>query len=477
MSTGSLARKMSSESPVLNWEGILRSKDRKTYIYFPFEVDRDVYYLKVRLSFYQTPGNMLFLYCFDPNGFRGRGKDGIEGPGTSHIEIGTDRAGYGCIAGPIPKGKWMLEIDAQEVFGFCPYRLSVEMISQRQAPVVAFPLSTSFPQGIKQNTARWYKGELHLHSKESDGQMDVNRLATFAKEAGLDFISITDHNTTSQWHYMTGNSPVLCIPGIEVSTFHGHANVWGSEGWVDWRVGENGMDINDVIDEAHDKGGVFSINHPMAPGLEGHISWSFPETDFSKVDSMEVLNAPWFELNRDGNIKAKKLWNELLNHGIKITGVAGSDLHTFDDRVRKLGSLVNYVYAENLSEKGVLAGIKWGRVFATMGPEIYFEASYKNTPALSAYMPGDTVNMEKSEDNDLEFRINLKNAGKGLKLVVIKNGSEFMEVDSPPSEITFTDTPEKYCWYRVEIHGAPLFHSNDTLRAFTNPIYLTYSHE
>jgi len=81
MSTGSLARKMSSESPVLNWEGILRSKDRKTYIYFPFEVDRDVYYLKVRLSFYQTPGNMLFLYCFDPGGFRGRGKEGIEGPG------------------------------------------------------------------------------------------------------------------------------------------------------------------------------------------------------------------------------------------------------------------------------------------------------------------------------------------------------------------------------------------------------------
>ncbi|MDK2878045.1 MAG: hypothetical protein PWR06_761 [Thermoanaerobacteraceae bacterium] len=467
----SLALKMSKGPGNLRHEGILFSADSKSYIYFPFEITEEVYSIKAKLYYYQKPGNMLFLYCFDPEGLRGRGKDNAIGQGTSYLEITADRAGYGCTPGPLPKGKWMLEIDVQDVYGFCPYRLTLEINTGRSntEKTVAFPMKKGFSQGIKDKRAKWYRGELHLHSKESDGEKDVEELLQMARDAGLDFVSITDHNTISQWRLISRESPVLVLPGTEVSTFYGHANVWGIDGWVDWRVGENGMDINDVIDETHERGGIFSINHPMAPGIDGHLSWSFSETDFSKVDSIEILNAPWFDQNRDGNIKARRLWNELLNHGIKITGVAGSDMHSFDERHRRLGYLVNYVYAENLSEKAILSAIKKGKVFATLGPKIYFEAMTEKMAGI--YTLGDTIYFEKESLGEIQFKILLKDVEAGQRLVIIKNGVEFFEVKAPQKTVTFKDILKDQCWYRAEIHGAPLFNSGDTLVAFTNPIF------
>lgn len=42
---------------------------------------------------------------------------------------------------------------------------------------------------------RWYRGDCHIHSVHSDGELTPQQLAVGARAAGLDFIATTDHNT------------------------------------------------------------------------------------------------------------------------------------------------------------------------------------------------------------------------------------------------------------------------------------------
>ncbi|WP_300380175.1 PHP domain-containing protein [Clostridium sp.] len=65
------------------------------------------------------------------------------------------------------------------------------------------------------------KGDFHIHSTESDGELKPGEIVLLAKERNVDIISITDHNT------IAGNKQAIkvgeihgikVIPGIELST-------------------------------------------------------------------------------------------------------------------------------------------------------------------------------------------------------------------------------------------------------------------
>lgn len=65
------------------------------------------------------------------------------------------------------------------------------------------------------------KGDFHIHSTESDGELKPGEIILLAKERKIDIIALTDHNTVS------GNKQAIkvgkihgvkVIPGIELST-------------------------------------------------------------------------------------------------------------------------------------------------------------------------------------------------------------------------------------------------------------------
>ncbi|GAA0110117.1 PHP domain-containing protein [Clostridium tertium] len=73
-------------------------------------------------------------------------------------------------------------------------------------------------KGIKK---MYRKGDFHIHSTESDGELKPGEIVLLAKERRVDIIALTDHNTVS------GNKQavnvgqihgVKVIPGIELST-------------------------------------------------------------------------------------------------------------------------------------------------------------------------------------------------------------------------------------------------------------------
>jgi predicted metal-dependent phosphoesterase TrpH len=66
----------------------------------------------------------------------------------------------------------------------------------------------------------WFRGNLHVHTTNSDGSMPPERLVAHYENAGWDFLALTDH-----WHVSRVEPErfpdITVIPGIEVNTAPG----------------------------------------------------------------------------------------------------------------------------------------------------------------------------------------------------------------------------------------------------------------
>lgn len=73
--------------------------------------------------------------------------------------------------------------------------------------------------------AGWYRGDLHAHTIHSDGSWDIPDLLAFWQEQGVDFMTLSDHNTISGLPQACSLSTpeLLVMGGIELSTYFGHA--------------------------------------------------------------------------------------------------------------------------------------------------------------------------------------------------------------------------------------------------------------
>ncbi len=110
--------------------------------------------------------------------------------------------------------------------------------------------------------AGWYKGDLHCHTFHSDARGAPETLHAAAKQAGLDFLAIADHNTITQRRYFhPASSPDLVfVRAMEITTAVGHANVYGVDDWVDFRMTKP-SDAHVIEQIVHRKGGLLSVNH------------------------------------------------------------------------------------------------------------------------------------------------------------------------------------------------------------------------
>ncbi|MGA5298919.1 PHP domain-containing protein [Nucisporomicrobium flavum] len=68
---------------------------------------------------------------------------------------------------------------------------------------------------------RWHRGDCHLHSRRSHGgELTPAKVIAAARAAGLDFVAVTEHNTTDTyavWSALAGDD-LLVIAGQEATT-------------------------------------------------------------------------------------------------------------------------------------------------------------------------------------------------------------------------------------------------------------------
>ena len=76
------------------------------------------------------------------------------------------------------------------------------------------------------NQRQWLKGDTHLHTSNSDGNLTTPELIKRCKKNGLDWAIITDHNfPAADAPYENDN--LLILQGEEVTGRPGHFNAYG----------------------------------------------------------------------------------------------------------------------------------------------------------------------------------------------------------------------------------------------------------
>ena len=188
----------------------------------------------------------------------------------------------------------------------------------------------------------WFRGNLHTHSTESDGDAEPEVVAAWYKDHGYDFLVLSEHNHLFLLDYGDGRSGPdipLMIPGEEVTIPTDHSDV------IPVHVGAIGIDRlvepvygDDVattlqanIDSIRDAGGISCINHPS-------WKWAFDHEPILKTRGaslMEVFNAANdcnnFPIPVPGFFTPTQIWDNVLSAGMPIYGVASDDSHHYHD--------------------------------------------------------------------------------------------------------------------------------------------------
>ena len=377
---------------------------------------------------------------------------GWSGGERAAITVASGSATPGYWPGPLPAGRWHVQLGLYKVAaGGVDVELTLELGREPQGspPPVPPPRRDAL-----RGEPAWYRGDLHTHTVHSDGSLTVAELAGLAREAGLDFIAITDHNNTAHQVEPFPENGLLHIVGEEVTTPGGHANVWGlgARDFVDFRLLPGDTDIERVVRDVTGRGALFSINHPFAECSQ--CSWAHPIPE--AVAAIEVWNGP------DGpQRRALALWDELLRSGRRITAVGSSDWHRHPRPLAR-GSV--RVFASELSTPAVLAAIRAGRVIV-MGETRSPTPEFTARSAGSRAGVGDTLPVVAGR----VFRVEILAPGLGGgRADLYWNGESAASAPlGPEGGAAFERTASVGGYLRVQLYDA-----EGAIFALTNPIFV-----
>ena len=363
-----------AQQPNLTLRGTVKGDQNNTYIEVPFEVPVNTTRLTVSFGYTgKEERTTLDIGIQDPQRCRG-----WSGGNKSSFTISANDATPSYLPGVIVPGTWKLWIGVPNI------RPSI--VASYEAKVYFEPASKTVVEGFSatplRSSAGWYRGDLHMHTGHSDGScksQNGNKVPCpvfvtlqAAATRGLDFIAVTDHNTTSHFDALRELQPyfdrLLLIPGREITTFQGHANLYGTTEFVDFRVGSSSVpDMKTLLDRVGLSGGLISINHPGLPTGEACMGcgWSPKAEDMRLVQAVETVNGG----TEEGPYSGVPFWEKQLNAGYKPTAIGGSDNHNPDlppDKPGSVRSPTTVVYATELSVPALLTGIRSGRVFVDL---------------------------------------------------------------------------------------------------------------
>jgi hypothetical protein len=358
--------------------GVLTREDHETYHELAFDVPAGVERLTVTFSHTgREQRATIDLGLFDPERFRG-----WSGGDKMSFTLSATDATPSYLPGPIRPGRWLLILGVPNIRPGCEAAYEARIrFGRGEATEVS-----SFSAAPLEVGARWYRGDLHMHTCHSDGTVEsqggtrvpgpVYRTVEAAAAKGVDFIAVTDHNAVSHHHSLRELQPyfdkLLLIPGVEVTTFQGHAGVLGAVGFVEFRLTSPHLPrIGDLLDVVERQHGLFAINHPALPSNEYCMGcgWTTPGTDYARVAAVEVVNGGAAAAQggtADGPFSGVPFWEARLNEGHRPTAIGGSDNHKPDAdpiKASAVGAPTTVVWAENLSERAILDAIRAGRVF------------------------------------------------------------------------------------------------------------------
>lgn len=224
---------------------------------------------------------------------------------------------------------------------------------------------------------RWYKGNLHTHTTNSDGDSPPDVVAKWYKDNGYQFLVLSDHNVLTDPVPLNSSlaeaEKFLLFGGEEVtSDFQKrpvHVNAYGLRELVKPQSGDTmPATIQRNVDAIRAAKGLPSVNHP-------NFRWAMTSKDLLEVKNLnlfEVYNGHPQVHNRGGGGEESlsNMWDVLLTAGRRIYGIAVDDAHVF----KRTGKEVSgpgrgwvQVRASKLEGDEIVAALAVGDFYSSTG--------------------------------------------------------------------------------------------------------------
>jgi hypothetical protein len=372
--------------PDLVLRGHFDKVHERRYAHVPFDVPSGRRQLHVRYSYNDqidsdptlADGNTLDIGLFDELGIA-ESSAGFRGwSGSEKMEFTIDEtwATPPYRKGKIRAGRWHVLLGPYKVGPRgCDWNVEIWFDPTIPAPRYPFFAGVGHLPGVPAARTGWIRGDLHCHTLYSDGDSWPVEMLDAGSAAGLDFLGVTDHNNVGHHAaYGTGGHGVpLVVPGIEVTTYGGHWNAWGTDRWWEFREPE-AKAVERTIRAAAESGAVVSVCHPKPYGP----AWEYEGV--SGFHAVEVWNGPWAQLNS----ASLAFWESFLRRGDRRVALGGSDTHYLHGRdlgardSDSLGTPTTWVQVgERPTVRAILDALREGRSFVSespRGPQLYLEA-------------------------------------------------------------------------------------------------------
>jgi hypothetical protein len=312
---------------------------------------------------------------------------------------------------------------------------------------------------------RWYKGQTHCHTLNSDGDSTADDVIKWYRQQRYHFLVLSDHDVltpvaalneiygsaskVSSDPRVTSN-PFLLIPGEEVTdkfspraaageTVTGrdvtqkeiHLTAINPKRAV---VPQGGSSVADTlqrdVDAIRAASGFAIVNHPL-------LHWSMTAADLSAlrgVKAFEVWNGGTHTNNYGGagSPGTEALWDQVLSSGALLYGVAADDAHEFKDPSFPMALTIPgrawiMVRATELTAEAIVAAMDRGDFYATTGLEL---SDYEVTP--SAISIG--IRLKTRFKYDVTF---IGRGGRILKQVPVANVESASGAAARPAPVVY----------------------------------------
>ena len=247
--------------------------------------------------------------------------------------------------------------------------------------MVSAALPLQQPIAPVETTGRWYKGNTHTHTLNSDGDSTPDDVVRWYREHRYQFLVLTDHNFLTSVDGLNAlhgaDEKFLVLKGEEVTDRFEekslHINGLDVNALVPPQGGSSVVDVlQRNVDAIRKAKGVPHINHPS-------FRWSVTAEELQRVRNnrlFEIFNGhPQVNNVGGGGVPGlEEAWDAILTNGMLLYGVAVDDAHVFkapgNPDVAGPGRGWVAVRAARLEARALLDSLERGDFYASTGVEL-----------------------------------------------------------------------------------------------------------
>lgn len=242
--------------------------------------------------------------------------------------------------------------------------------------------------GQRSEALRWFKGNTHTHTTNSDGDSSPSEVVKWYKDHGYNFVVVTDHEFITPVNPLNdeiAGTNFLVISGQEVTDSFDkkpyHINGLGLDRTVKPAKLAGAVEtLQKNIDNVIAAGAVPQLNHP-------NFGWALKADDIKllrNVRLMEIYNGHPLVNNLGGgdSQSVEDIWDQLLTAGHVIYGIGDDDSHHFkrigDPAAATPGRAWVFVRSADLTPTAILRALNDGDFYASTGVELeHYSATAK----------------------------------------------------------------------------------------------------